>query len=93
MYHMSKPVVTMETPFNILSSNANSRDILKIWVKESAKFRMTPNQIYKTKILRKVYQYLVSFSCYLYGQESMETFPQSWVIALDKLASEGKACN
>ena len=55
MYHLSKPVITMETPFSIPSSNANSRNILKNWVKELAKFRMTPNQIYKMKILRKEY--------------------------------------
>lgn len=75
MYHMSKPVITMETPFGILNSNANSRDILKNWVKEPAKFRMTPNQVYKTKILQKAYQYLVIFACRLYGQESTKTFP------------------
>lgn len=65
---MSKPIVTMETPFNIPSSNANSRGILKNWVKESTKFRMTPNQIYKMKILQKAYQSLVIFACRLYDQ-------------------------
>jgi len=57
------------------------------------KFRMTPNQIYKMKILQKVYQYLVIFACRFYSQESTKTFSQSWVIPLDQLASEGKACN
>ena len=90
---MSKPVITMETPFNIPNNNANSMDILKNWVKEPTKFRMTPNQVYKMKILWKAYQYLVIFACRLYGQESTETFLQSWVIALDHLAGEGKACN
>ena len=28
MYHMSKLVITMETPFSIPNNNANSRDIL-----------------------------------------------------------------
>jgi len=93
MYHLPKPLITMETPFNIPNNNANSRDILMNWMKEPTKFRMTPNQIYKTKILWKVYSYLVIFSCRLYGQESTETFPQSWVIVLDQLASEGKTCN
>lgn len=45
MYHLSKPVITMETPFSIPNNNANSSNILKNWVKELAKFRMTPNQI------------------------------------------------
>ena len=90
---MSKPVVTMETPFNIPSNNTSSRDILKNRVKELDKFRVTPNQVYKTKILSKEYQYLVIFACRMYGQESTETFPQSWVITLDQLAIEGKACN
>lgn len=62
MCHVSKPLITMETPFNIPSNNANSRDILKNWVKELVKFRMTPNQVYKEKILWKAYQYLVIFS-------------------------------
>ena len=43
MYQMSKPVTIMEIPFNLPSSSANSRDILKNWVKEPARFRMTPN--------------------------------------------------
>ena len=47
MYQMSKPVTIIKTPFNLPSSNANSRDILKNWVKDLARFRMTPNQIYK----------------------------------------------
>jgi len=58
MYQMSELVIVMNTPLS-----ANSRGILKNWVKEPAKFRLTPNQIYKTKILRKAYQYLVIFSC------------------------------
>lgn len=93
MYQMLHPISIMESPFSIPSSNANSREILKNWVKELVRFRMTPNQVYKTKILQKAYQYLVIFACRLYGQESMETFPQSWVITLDQLAREGKACN
>lgn len=93
MYQMSKPMTIMETPFNLHGSSANSRDMLKNWVKEPTRFGMTPNQIYKTKILWKVYQYLVIFSRRLYGQESTETFPQSWVITLDQLAREGKPCN
>lgn len=43
MYYMLKPMITMEIPFSIPSNNANSRDILKKWVKELAKFRMKPN--------------------------------------------------
>lgn len=43
MYHMSKLMITVETPFNIPNSNANSRDILKNWLKESTKFKMTTN--------------------------------------------------
>lgn len=74
---MLKPVITMETPFNIPNSNANSKDILKNWVKELTKFRMTPNQVYKMKILLKAYQDLVIFACHFYGQESTETFQQS----------------
>jgi len=93
MYQMSEPVTIMETPFNLPSSNGNSKDIMKNWLKELTRFRITPNQIYKSKILWKAYQYLVIFPCRLYGQGSIETFPQSWVIALDQLAREGKPCN
>ena len=93
MYHMLKPVVTMETPFSIPSNNSNSKNILKNWVKELAEFRMTPNQIYKAKMLRKAYQYFIIFSCCLHGQDIIETFLPIWVIALDQLASEGKSCN
>lgn len=62
-------------------------DILKNWVKDPPKFSMTSNQVYKMKILQKAYQYFVIFTCRLYVQERMESFPQSWVIILDQLAS------
>jgi len=91
MYHLPHPVITMEKPFST-HNNVNSRDILKSWVKEPATLRTTPILVYKTKILLKTYQYLVIFSCQLYGQENIETFPQSWVIVLDQLASEGRPC-
>ena len=93
MYHLLQSMVTMDAAFTKTSSSANSRDILKSWVKESSKLRTMPRLVYKTMILRKAYQYLVIFACFLYSQESTETFPQSWVITLDQLASEGKACN
>lgn len=44
MYQISEPMTIMETPFSLPINNANSKDILKSWVKESARFRMTqPN--------------------------------------------------
>ena len=75
MYHFLLLVIIMETPFSKPNSSANSKGILKRWVKEPAKFRMTSNQVYKMKILRKAYQYLYIFACHLYGQESTKTFP------------------
>jgi len=51
MYQMSEPVMIMETPFSLPSNNGNSKDILKNWVKDPARFKMTPNHIYKKKIL------------------------------------------
>jgi len=42
-YHLLKPVITIETPFSILNNNATFRDILKNWVEEPTKFRMTLN--------------------------------------------------
>ena len=43
MYQMSEPMTIMETPFSLPNSSANSRDILKNWVKEPAQFRLTTN--------------------------------------------------
>lgn len=83
----------MVAPFYILNNITNTRDILKCWVREPTQFRTTPNQIYKTKTLKKAYQFLVIFACHLYGQGSIETFPQSWVAMLDQLASEGNPFN
>lgn len=60
---------------------------------EPSKFRMTPNQIYKTRTLQKAYQLLVILACHLYGQESIDTFPQSLDVMLNWLASEGKPFN
>ena len=93
IYHFPLPVNRMDTPLYTANNNANTRDILKHWVREPLKFRTTLNQIYKTKTLRKAYEFLVIFSCCLYGQESTETFPQGWVDMLDQLASEGKPFN
>lgn len=66
MYHFPQLMITMEKPFNT-RNNANSRGILKSWVKEPAKFRTKPSLVYKMKILQKAYQYLVIFACDLYG--------------------------
>lgn len=51
MYHFPQPVIIMDTPFTRSSSDANSRDILKSWVKNPSKFRTTPSQVYKMNIL------------------------------------------
>lgn len=93
MYHLPQLVITMDAPFTNPNSSANSRDILKSWVREPTKFRTTPNQVYKTKILRKAYQFLVVFACCLYNQESTKTFSQSWVVVLDQPTNEGKPFN
>lgn len=93
MYHLPQLVITMDTPFTRPSNNANSRDILKRWMKKPSKFTKTPSQVYKMRILWKACQLLVIFACRLYGQESAITFPGSWVILLDQLASEGRPCN
>lgn len=74
MYQMLEPAIVMTLPFSLPNNRGNSRDMLKYWVKETAHFRMTPNHIYKTKIFRKVYQYLVIFACQLSGQVSTEPF-------------------
>ena len=60
---MTEPMTIMNPPLSLPDSRAHSRYILKDWVKEPSRFRMTPNQIYKTEILRKAYQYLVIFTC------------------------------
>lgn len=90
MYHFPLPVSRMDALLYTPNNSMNTRDILKHWVREPSKFRMEPNQIYKTKALRKAYQFLVILTCCLYGQGSTETFPQSWVAMLDQLESEGK---
>ena len=92
-YKMMKPMTVMTPSFNLPNSRGHSRDILKDWVNDPTHFRMTPNQIYKTKILRKAYQYLVIFTYRLSGQASIEAFPQSWVVTLGQLAREGRAYN
>lgn len=84
MYHLSKPVITMETPFSVPNINSNSIDILKKWVKVPATFKMTPLQ---DEYIVEGVSVLVIFACRLYGQESIETFLRSWVIALDQLAN------
>lgn len=90
---MLEPATIMSPPFSLPNGRGNSRDILKDWVKEPTRFRMTPNQIYKTKILWKMYQYLVIFACRLSAQARTEIFPQSWVIVLDQLAREERPFN
>lgn len=75
MYHWPQLVITMEKPFIKPNRKENSRDILKSWVKEPAKFRTILSLVYKMKIPWKAYQYLVMFSWHLYGQERKNTFP------------------
>lgn len=85
MYNMDERMTIMTPPFSLPNGKGRSEDILKDWVKEPARFKMTPNWIYKTNILRKAYQYLVILTCRLSGQASTKTFHQTWVVALDQL--------
>lgn len=93
MYHFPQPVNHMDALFYTHNNNVNTKDILKHWIREPSKFRTTPNQVYKTKLLRKACQLLIIFSCRLYGQESTKTFPESQVIVLDHFSSEGRPFN
>ena len=70
VYQIAELVTIMKTPFILPNNSANSKDILKKWVKETTPFKLTPNQIYMMKIMEKVCQYLVIFACQLCGQES-----------------------
>ena len=45
------------------------------------------------KSLKKTYQLLVIFACFLYGLDITKTFPQSWVVMLDQLENEGRLFN
>jgi len=83
MYHLLQSMNYMDALFFTPNNNLNSRDIFKHWVKEPSKLTTTPNEVHKKKSLKKAYQLLVIFTCCLYGKESMETFPQSWVVRLD----------
>lgn len=65
----------MDASFYTPNNSMNTRDILKHLVNETTKFRMAPNHIYRMRTLRKAYQFLVIFACFLYGQGSIETFP------------------
>lgn len=66
MYHLSWLVNHMDALFYTPNNNVNTRNIMKCWVKEPLKFRSTPNQVYKTKSLRKVDQLLIIFAFRLY---------------------------
>lgn len=63
MYQMTEMITIVTAPFSLVNNRAHSRDILKDRVKGPSHFRMTPDQIYKTNILRKAYQYLAIFAC------------------------------
>jgi len=52
MYHLPQSVNRMDALFDTPNNNVNTRDIMKHWVKEPLKFRLTPNQVYKTKSLK-----------------------------------------
>jgi len=68
MYHLPQLVKRMDSFFYATHSVMNTRDIVKCWLKESSKFRQTPNHVYKIKSLRKAYQFLIIFSYRIYGQ-------------------------
>ena len=83
----------MDTLSYATHSFLSTRDIVKKWVKEFSKFRMTLNHVYKIKFVKKAYQFLIIFACQLYGQESMKTFPENWVVVLDHLVNERRPFN
>lgn len=63
MYHLPQLVRCVDTLFYATHNQVNMRDIVKCLVKETSKFRQTPDHVYKTKSLRKAYELLIIFAC------------------------------
>jgi len=93
MYHLPQLVNRMDALFYATHNFVNTRDIIKPWVKEPLKFKATPNHVYKTKLLRKAYRFLIIFACRLYGKESIDTFLENWVVVLEQLVNDGSPFN
>jgi len=93
MYHLPQSVNHMDELFYTTQIFVKAMDIIKCWVKEESKFRSMPNHVYKTKSLKKVYQFLIIFAWRLYSQKSTKAFPKNWVVVLDQLVNDGKHFN
>lgn len=72
----------MDSHIYAITSYLNTKDVIKTWVKEPSKFYQTPNNTYKNKSLRKMFQYFIILCCWIYGQRRIETFLEGWVYLL-----------
>ena len=83
MYHLPMPKSYMDSHFYVITSYLSTKDVIKGWAKEPSKFCQIPNNTYKTKSLRKAYQYLIVLCCRIYGHSSTKTSPESWAFLLN----------
>lgn len=93
MYPLPLSETYMDSHFYVVTNYLRTKDVIKGWMKEPSKFWQTPNNGYKTKSLKKSFQYLIVLCCWIYGQKSTETFPKGWEFLLNQVVNDGKAFN
>jgi len=70
LYHLPNREGYMDSHFYAFTIYFNTKDVIKTWVKEPTKFRQTPTNTYKTRSLKKVFQYLILLCYQIKGQKS-----------------------
>ena len=66
-----------------------TKDILRSWWQEPAKFWVRTDQAYKIEGLRKGYQLIATMMCRLYGKANCDVFFGMWVPLMFVVATQG----
>lgn len=83
----------MDSQFYAVTSYLSTKHIIKSWVKEPSQFYKMPINTYKTKSLRKAYQYFIVLCHWTYDQRSTQTFLEGWAFLLNQVVNEVKRFN
>lgn len=83
----------MDPYFYATTGYINTKDVIKMWVKEPSKFHQTYKNTYMTSSLRNMFQYLIVLCCWIYRQKNVECFLEGWVYMLYQIIYDRKIFN
>lgn len=92
-YKMVNPIEYANTHFYAAWENINTKEIIKYWFQDPARFRQRPSVVYLKRTLRMINQYLLKICCILHGKKNTKHFEENWIFLLNLVFTRGRVFN